>query len=385
MTRFRKPKVSYPFLIVAAVIAIAGFVLCMATADIQEREYKDLQLRAAMRMQEAEAYLKERILEKGGVIEPEDLNKTALMGPEFSEIVTTPGSEDAKRTSLNPNFAAAMIRWFTESGVEEGDTIAIGSSGSFPGFLIASLCAATEMNVKASVIASCGASMHGATRIEYPVFEYLKDLREGGFADFDLIAVSGGGDDDHGTGLYAAMGFEGTEEIFDNLCLEACSWSGAEYIKYDSLTDSIRRRLELYPDDVKLFINIGGASANSGSSSYTLNFPQGLVMPQDAPRIPNVVNKGLNYEYAERGVPVLNLLNVKLLAQENDIAYDSVPMQKAGEGGVYAVKKYSRAIIIVTLLLEFATVACGVVLPRLTRGCRPSLPGSKRRNSSSDR
>ncbi|MBO4410137.1 MAG: poly-gamma-glutamate system protein [Spirochaetales bacterium] len=379
MTRFRKPKIAYPFLIAAAVVAIAGFALCMATADIQEREYKDLQLRAAVRMEKAEAYLKERILAKGGVIEPEDLNKTALMGPEFSEIVTTPGNEDAKRTSLNPNFAAAMVRWFTEAGVEEGDTIAIGTSGSFPGLMIASLCAATEMNVRVSIIASCGASMHGATRIEYPIFEYLRDLREGGFAEFDLIAVSGGGDDDHGSGLYASLGIEGTEEIFDRLCLEACTWSGAEYIKYDSLTDSIRRRLELYPDDVKLFINIGGASANSGSSSYTLNFPQGLVMPEDAPKIPSVANKGLNYEYAERNVPVLNLLNVKLLASENDIAYDAVPMQKAGESGVYAVKKYNRVIIIATLLLEFLVLAAGVMI---TRGCRPWLPGNRRRSSS---
>ena len=82
MTRFRKPKIAYPFLIAAAVVAIAGFALCMATADIQEREYKDLQLRAAVRMEKAEAYLKERILAKGGVIEPEDLNRTALMAPE---------------------------------------------------------------------------------------------------------------------------------------------------------------------------------------------------------------------------------------------------------------------------------------------------------------
>ena len=327
-------------------------------------------------MEKAEAYLKVRILEKGGVIEPEDLNGTALMGPEFSEIVTTPGSEDAKRTTLNPNFAAAMVRWFNDAGVKEGDTIAIGTSGSFPGFLIASLCAATEMNLKTQVIASCGASMHGATRIEYPVFQYLRDLRDGGFAEFELIAVSGGGDDDKGTGLYASLGIEGTEEVFDQICLEACRWSGAEYIKYEDLAQSIQRRLELYSDDVKLFINIGGASANSGSSSYTLNFPQGLVMPDQAPRIPDVPNRGLNYEFAERGVPVLNLLNVKLLASENNIAYDSVPMQKAGESGVYAETEYNRATIIVTLSLVFCVLAAGVLLSRRHQG-RSALVAGK--------
>ncbi len=380
MMHFRKPKVGYPFLIAAAVVAIAGFALTMATAQINEREYKDLQLGAAQRMESAEAYLKQSILSKGCEIEKEDLNRTALMGPEFTELTTTPGNEDAKRTSLNPNFAAAMVRWFTDAGVEEGDTIAIGSSGSFPGFLIASLCAATEMNVKAQVIASCGASMHGATRVEYPIFEYLRDLREGGFCDFDLIAVSGGGDNDIGRSSFEGLLYFDTAPIFDRLCNEACAWSGAEYIQYDNLTDSINRRLELYSDDVKLFVNIGGASPNCGSSSYTLNFPQGLVMPEDAPEIPEVENRGLNYEYAALGVPVLNLLNVKLLASQNDIAYDSVPMQQAGEGGVYAEKEYDRAIIVITLSLVFMVVLCGILF---TRVGQPSSAGRRNPWSSS--
>ena len=44
------------------------------------------------------------------------------------------------------------------------------------------------MGLKTKVIASLGASMHGATRVEYNIFDIILDLREGGFADFDLVA-----------------------------------------------------------------------------------------------------------------------------------------------------------------------------------------------------
>lgn len=332
------------------------------TTRLERNPYEDLQLSAALRMHEAEKVLKLEILALGIGLEAEDLNATGLIGPEFTELTTTPGSVDAKRTSLNPNFAAAMVRYFYDVGLRDGDTVAIGASGSFPGFLIASTIAATEMGLQTKVIASCGSSMHGATRPEFTIFDILFSLKDNGFADFDLLAVSGGGENDQGGGILEGILYENTKELSLSLCLEASERSGAEVLNFTKLSDSIERRLALYGDDVDMFINIGGSAANSGNSSYTLNFPRGLVITP--PAIPDVMDRGLCYEFASQGIPVLNLLNVKQLAAENGIAYDSVPMGEPGNGLVYATSSYSRPSILATLVCAFGVLAWGILKKR---------------------
>ena len=347
------------YLIVAFLVVVVGLIACFVTNNLERNSYEDIQSNAAMKMQEAEKVLKSEILALGIEIELEDLNTTGLIGPEFTELTTTPGSVDAKRTSLNPNFAAAMIRYFYDAGLKKGDTIAIGTSGSFPGFVLASTIAATEMGLKTKVIASCGSSMHGATRVEFNIFDILFSLKKNGFADFDLLGVSGGGENDQGGGVLEGILYENTNALSLNLCLEAAEESGAEVLNFTKLSDNIERRLELYGDTVDMFINIGGAAPNSGTSSYTLNFPRGLVLVP--PAIPNVNDRGLCYEFASQGIPVLNLLNVKQLAAENGIAYDSVPMEKPGKGLVYTTSDYSTSIILVTLVCALGILGIGVL------------------------
>lgn len=349
----RPSKIPAVFFVAALAVCIAGFAAVMISAHAEANSYADLQLGAATRMQNAEKYIKERIKSLGISLEAEDLNQTYLIGPEFTELTTTPGSIDAKRSSLNPDFAALMIRYFHQAGLKKGDTIAVGTSGSFPGFVIAVTTAASEMGLHAKVIASCGASMHGGTRIDFNVFDFLQALKDGGFADFELLAVSPGSLNDQGVGCLEDILYTGTRETALGLCRE----TGVEVIDYPDLASSIKRRLELYGDDIDLFVNIGGASPNCGTSSYTLDFPQGLVL--DPPRIPTTEDRGLNYEFAAEGIPVINLLNVRLLAQENGIAYDPVPLPSPGTGGVYASVEYSIPLIVITIVLVLAILACG--------------------------
>lgn len=351
----RPAKIKLKYIVIALAVCLLGFSITLLTSRIEENRHAELQLAAAFRMQNAETYLKDMILGLGIAIEPEDLNQTALLGPEFTELTSTPGNVDAKRTSLNPNFAAAMIRYYHDAGLKSGDTIAIGTSGSFPGLLIAAVTAATEMGLETRVIASCGSSMHGATRPEFCVFDFLKHLKDGGFADFELLAVSPGGANDQGGSVLEDIIYFGTKE----LSLQLCRDTGVEVLDYDDLAENIQRRLELYGDGIGLFINVGGASPNSGASSYTLNFPQGLVL--DPPPIPTTPYRGLNYEFAARGVPVLNLLNVRLLAQENGIAYDSVPLEAPGTGGAYTTVEYNLGIILATIGICAAILVLGVV------------------------
>ena len=104
-------------------------------------------------------------------------------------------------------------------------------------------------------------------------------------------------------------------------------------IDEETIPASIQRRLAIYGDDVDCFVNVGGASANMGTSPYTLTFPNGLVL--DPPAIPANEDRGLTFEYAARHIPVVHLLNVRGLAEENGLPFDPVPLTRPGETDVY--------------------------------------------------
>lgn len=363
-------RIGKPFLAAALVVLVIGTILVYALAQKSELEYKDLQYDAALRMENAESFLKERISSLGIAFEDADLNLTGLIGPEFTELTSTPGDEKAKRSALNPLFASAMVRYFHEAGLGNGSVVAVGASGSFPGFVIAVLAAATEMELETRLIVSCGASMHGATRVEYNIFDIVGDLLDAGLVDCCVLAVSPGGANDNGGGVFEGVLYEGSAQLSLELCNEFAAKCGAEVICYEDLAQSISRRKELYGDDVELFVNIGGAAVNNGQSSYTQTFPQGLVL--DAPKAPDSPTRGLNYEFSSQGIPVLNLLNVKLLCQENGIAFDPVPLPSISAYSGYdwpglVTISYSKPVAVATLVATFSILAAGVVVDARNR------------------
>lgn len=348
----------------ALVTALAFCAAVMISAVTETTQYASLQLSAAQKMADAELYLKEKMLALGIEAEPDDLNGMLLFGPEFTELTSTPGSVEAKRSSLNPNFAAAMVRYYKQAGLKEGNTVAIGTSGSFPGLAIAAVIAAFDCGLKAKIIASLGASMHGATRVEFNIFDILLALREGGFADFELTGISRGGANDRGGSVLEGMFFEGTALLSHEICLETSEKTGAAYINTDNLAQNIRIRLELY-GNADMFVNIGGASVNSGVSTGSLNIPSGLAL--DLPFIPDNELRGLCFEYAARGIPVLNLLNVKKLCADNGIAFDPVPMSAPGDGGVYAETHYNFALAVLGALLSVCILVAGIAVPKFRK------------------
>ena len=115
--KHKPTKIRKIYLISSLLILILGFFLTLILANREAGEYEETQRNAMERMERAEAYIKERIIEKGIEIEEIDLNKTGLIGPEFTELTSTMGEIGAKRSTLNPEFAAMMIRYFKEAGL----------------------------------------------------------------------------------------------------------------------------------------------------------------------------------------------------------------------------------------------------------------------------
>ena len=61
-----------------------------------------------------------------------DPTGSGLIGVAMSEVTSNTGNLLAKQTTINPNGAAVAVHLLREAGVQEGDTVAVNTSGSFP-------------------------------------------------------------------------------------------------------------------------------------------------------------------------------------------------------------------------------------------------------------
>ncbi len=326
--------------------------------------FYDRQIRAADIMRDCTLAIAQERTARGIHMVPElDPNGTGLIGAEFTDITTTVGVLEAKRTSTNPAFAALMVRYFLEAGLEPGDVVAVGASGSFPALILATLAACRVLDLQPAVIYSIGASMYGANIADFTFADMLALLNQRDLLPYKLAAVSLGGEGDAGgTGILG----QGAE------CFEqAATRSGAPVLKEDTIADSIRRRMEVFAKTaesfgrpVACFVNVGGATANYGNTAASLDFPNGLVMH------PTVMSahpeRGLIFEYAAMGVPVMNLLDVRGLAVRNGLPVDPIPLPPPGEGGVYFTTAHSRPAAAAALLVSavIALAAAGALRNR---------------------
>lgn len=315
---------------------LAGAVALYAAARLEELPYaaRNMQMRAAALMAECEKEAYRFAEEQGLAFNPaEDPNATGLIGPEYAEFTTTIGNLQAKRTSVDPAFAALLVRYFHELGLEKGDVVAIGTSGSFPGLILATLCAAEVMQLEPALIYSLGASMHGAGAYAFTGLEMLALWREKGLLPYEALAVSLGGGND-----------QADDCIFPDVrprFLQKAEKSGLPFINEPLLANSEKRRLEIYSAFAErhgkkgsaCFVNIGGASVNTGNSSALVSLRNGITIP--APGALPHGGPGLVSSFLREGTPVIHLLNIKELALKNGIPVDASPFPAIGEGPVY--------------------------------------------------
>jgi poly-gamma-glutamate system protein len=259
-----------------------------------------------------------------------DPNETGIIGDEFSPLTTSVGDVEAKRTAANPAFAAVMVGYFRRAGLRAGDVVAVGASGSFPAFALATLSAAHALDLRPVVIYSVGSSMYGANLPGFTLVDMLNRLRRDGLLPYRLAAVSPGGDDDAGGGVLF-------DESGDTLVAETCR-SGLPIVSGATLADRIQHRLRIYEEasgwrPIRCFVNIGGSAASFGSTDASLLLPNGLVLRP--PVLPSSQTRGVVFEFAARGVPVVHLLFVKGLARDNGLPFDPIPFPPIGEGALY--------------------------------------------------
>jgi len=265
-----------------------------------------------------------------------DPNQTGLIGLENSPLTTTLGNLQAKRTATNPDMAALIVRLLKKAGAGSGDPVALGASASFPSLIVASYCAARVLNLELLAIISLGASQWGANNPEFSWLDMEDCLRQNGFNRHRLLAVAWGGEDDSGK--------EYPEEIRSRL-LALADRLGLVFLPSGSLEQRVRGHLELFQAaagerKIKVFINIGGSSANLGRDSSILELQPGLARVN---HIPPLSRRGLIQEMAGRGVPVIHLLNIRKLAEIYRLPWDPRPLPPPGDTVFWSENKAGRS------------------------------------------
>lgn len=315
INRLKRADREQRFLIINGLISIVLLISGLVIARTHTGPPRQEMIRAAVIMDSSLQCVSDWCRERNINMNPDnDPRNTGLIGPELSEITTTAGDLAAKRTTINPNFAALIVNLLMEAGVEKGDTIAIACSGSFPALMIATMAASRAMELEARVILSLGASSFGASNIDFTILDIYRLLQDKGLIINDPSVISLGGDSDVGTGF--------DDGATDRL-LSSNSLRGLKVIRETRLETNIGIRDSIYfagtPGGVKAFISSGGSQASLGTSTAILDLPPGLVRKA---AIPPKNQRGMVHSMLARGIPVIHLLYIRGLARQYHIEWD---------------------------------------------------------------
>ncbi|MEM8963878.1 MAG: poly-gamma-glutamate system protein [Acidobacteriota bacterium] len=326
----RSNKVLVP---VTVLVLLAAFWVESGKEVVPSPWYEDM-LRAAQLSATAARAIKDHRLERGVFVDAiNDPAETAMIGQEFTQITTDRGYLDAKLASTDPNFAAVAVDLFRQIELEEGDCVALATTGSFPALNLSTIAALEVLGIEAVTISSVGASNYGATDPFFTWLDMERVVHERGIFSTRSMAASIGGDNDTGRGL-APKGRE--------LLAQAIRRNDITMIATEQLEGSIQERVRMFregcaPRDVSAYINVGGGIASLGHPLNADLIPVGASL-----RLPdrNYPARGTLLRFAADGVPVVQLRNVRQLRDRYglDSVADAVPAP--GRGDVFGQVRY---------------------------------------------
>ena len=337
-------------LVFLAVISIAAYSFAYFSRKEFVSTTYEIKIKAATMMQESMIMLKNLRMEKGVFIDQEnDPNETGLVGSQFSLITTDKGDLDAKLTTLDPNFAAAMVELLYQADLVKGDTIAVMLTGSMPGANMAMLIACKAMDIYPFIISSIGASQWGANDPEMTWLDMERILFKQGYISSRSIAASIGGRNDQGR-LLSPKGRELIRNNIKKNSLPLISGAGLE--------DNIDERMKYFgKKHYKAVINIGGGVASLGTSFNLRLLQPGIVNRKDIEKISRGDGiEGTVVRFSKKNIPLIHVLNIQKLTDELGMKYAPIPLPEIGEGRLYAIEKYDLNMTILSLLIVSISV-----------------------------
>ena len=330
--------------IILLIIAIALFVWIQNSRVWVKENYYDEKFQAAQLTKQATDAIREYRVQQGYTFdELNDPNRSGLIGDKYSLITTDRGDLTAKLTTLNPNISAILVDFFQKAKLEKGDVIAVNVTGSMPALNIAVLSAAKVVGLDVVLVSSIGASMFGATDPYFTWLDMEALLNDKDIIPYKSIAASLGGGRDLGRGLSKAG---------RDLIVEAIDRNNVELIQEISIEKNIERKMKIfentYDKDIALYINVGGGLSSLGDAVNGRLLPPGLhkhVLTRNIPK------KGTMFLFAEKGVPVIHLLDVRTLAEEYNLPISPVPLPEPGTGEMFLEERYNLTVTSIALAI----------------------------------
>lgn len=279
--------------------------------------------------------------------------QSGLVGCLMSPITTNNGHLPAKQTTINPNFAAVAVDMLREAGVQQGDVVAVGFSGSFPAMNLCVLSAMQAMELRPIVISSTSASQWGANESEMLWIDVEQRLCKQGILHHRSLAASLGGVEDRGIGL---------PEEGIRVLREAIARNKLKYILPRDYLDSVNQRMAFYRSQadgapIAAYINVGGGTSSVGTKKGKLTFEPGVNLhkPLGALPVDSVMGRFIN-----QGAPVIHFSQIDDLAMRYGLPVQPMQMPHVGDGDVYAPQTYNRWLaggVLVVIVLSLAGVA----------------------------
>jgi poly-gamma-glutamate system protein len=351
---WRPHSVSRIELLLVALLAVLGLMAVEQFETTEQLPNYETKLKAATLARRAFSAIQAERLQRGHIFDSEsDPAETGLIGQLISPATSNSGHLAAKRASINPNFAAVVVSWLQQSGVKKGDLVAVGVSGSFPGFNVSVYAALSALEARPIVISSASSSQWGANVPGLLWLDMERILRQRDVFDIKSVAASRGGIEDRAKGV----GEEGLK-----LLDETIAKNKVRHLRVKSFADSVEKRMATYDleagsSPIKAYINVGGGTASVGTRVGKRLFQPGLNMtaPRGVRKIDAVMSR-----FVLSGVPVIHLVRVAQLAERYGFSTKPTAVHRVGEGRIYTRTGYNRwlaaSVAFVLLLLLVAVV-----------------------------
>lgn len=351
--KWRESRVPNWHLIALTALSLVAFAAAERSTHREPRPRYEQKLHAAETALLAQRVIRDEFEKRGENVDgTNDPWRTGLIGLEHTPITSDRGVLTAKILATNPNAAAAFVDILARARVKKGDRIAIGMTGSMPGWDIAILAACKAMELTPVIITSVGASDWGANRPDLTWLDMERILRTRRVFDYKSVAASLGGGGDRGRGLSP----EGRE-----LLREAIERNNVVMLSGPTLDKIIRERMRIYAaydggERYAAYVNIGGGVASVGGAYNNRLIPPGYshrLAPANYP-VRAVINR-----MSSKGIPVINLTSVRVISSRYHLPDLVTPDAPAvGEGKLYFRERFdTTATAVLTVLLAFVVFA----------------------------
>ena len=344
-----RPKVvSRTALMLICAISLIGLLMVESFRVVTEQPYQQEKQVAARLAQEAFETIYFERTDTGVEIDlSTDPTDSGLIGVPVSSVTSLSGVLESKQSTINPNFAAVAVQLLKDAGVEKGDVIAVGVSGSFPALNVALYAAIEALELEPIVISSAASSTWGANIPDLLWIDMERALERDNVFSTRSVACSIGGTADRGLDFPE----DGMKAI-----QQAIKRNKLRLIKNKKFEENVEDRMELYDQlaedkPIKAYVNIGGGMVSVGRTVGKRILKSGLNNKR--PNKPKARGlDGVIFRFIDRGVPAIHLVKVDELIEKYGLAELPQSMPRVGDAGVFERLDYNRLLAAGVLALE---------------------------------